>query len=182
VRNRWLVFVVLVSVAPLGCSQPSGRGFLEVKIKDHRDAIGDFTSVKIAIQSIRLSPKVGLKFWQMGWSDLNPDVERVDLTQHVGQSAATIYKGGIAAGSFEAFDLKLRGIDSVRKNSDPLLISNKLTPVALSFTVKPGEVVTIILDLTVMDMSDHPPQAYELQWAGYEVYSNGKLIDKIPPV
>jgi hypothetical protein len=48
--------------------------------------------------------------------------------------------------------------------------------------VKPGEVVTIILDLTVMDMSDHPPQAYELQWAGYEVYSNGKLIDKIPPV
>lgn len=152
-----------------------------MKIKDHRDAIGDFTSVQIAIQSIRLSPKVGLKFWQMDWSDLNPYVERVDLTQHVGQSAATIYKGGIAAGSFEAFDLKLRGIDSVLKDSAPVSISNKLTPVALPFTVNPGEVITIILDLSVMDMSDHPPQAYELQWVGYEVYSNGKLINKIPP-
>jgi hypothetical protein len=181
VRNYWLVLVALASLGAPGCGQPNGRGFLEVKIKDHRDAIGDFTSVKIAIQSIRLSPKVGVKFWQLGWSDLNPDVERIDLTQHVGQSAATIYKGDIATASFEALDLKLRGIDSVLKDSAPVSISNKLTPVALSFTVNPGDVVTIVLDLTVMDMSDHRPQAYELQWAGYEVYSNGKLIDKIPP-
>lgn len=39
----------------------------------------------------------------------------------------------------------------------------------------------IVLDLMVLDMSDHPPQGYELGLNGYEVYSNGKLVDKIPP-
>ena len=178
----WLFLGVLLSLAPSGCNQQTGLGFLEVQIKDHREAIGDFTSVKIIVDSIRLSPKVGFRFWQLGWKDLNPGVERVDLTQYTGHSAATIFKGKVDAGSFEALDLKLRGIESVlKKNSAPVVISNKLSPFALSFTLKTDEVIRIILDLSVMDMSDHPPQAYELQLVGYEVYRNGKLIDKIPP-
>ncbi len=53
--------------------------------------------------------------------------------------------------------------------------------VALSFSVNPGEVTKIILDLAVTDMSDHPPRAYELQLVGYAVYANGKMITRIPP-
>ena len=39
----------------------------------------------------------------------------------------------------------------------------------------------VVIDLSLMDMSDHPPATYELQLAGYEIYNNGKLVDKIPP-
>jgi hypothetical protein len=93
-----------------------------------------------------------------------------------------LFKGDVDAGSFEGFDLKLRGVDGVlKKDSVPAPITNRLTPVALSFSVNPREVTTIILDLAVMDMSDHPPQAYELQIVGFEVYNNGKLTNKIPP-
>jgi hypothetical protein len=53
--------------------------------------------------------------------------------------------------------------------------------VALSYRINPGELTLVIIDLSVMDMSDHPPATYELQLAGYEVYRNGKLVDKIPP-
>jgi hypothetical protein len=181
--TAWRVlFVALFCVVPLGCSRQRGNGTLEVQIKDHREAIGDFSNVNIAVESIRLSPKVGLKFWQLGWISLKPAVDYVDLTQFVGQSAATIFKVDMDSRPFEALDLKLRAVEGVlKKDSAPVSISNKLIPVALPFSINPGEVTKIILDLSVMDMSDHPPQAYELQLGGYEVYRNGKLVDKVPP-
>jgi Domain of unknown function (DUF4382) len=178
----WTLFVALFCIGPLGCSQQSGKGTLEVQIKDHREAIADFSSATITVESIRLSPKVGFRFWQMGWIELHPAVDHVDLTQFVGRTAATIFKAEIDSGFYEALDLKLTGVDGVlKKNSSPVSISNKLVPVALSFPVNPGEVTRIIVDLSVMDMSDHPPETYELQLVGYEVYSNGKLINKVPP-
>jgi hypothetical protein len=50
-----------------------------------------------------------------------------------------------------------------------------------SFTVQAGGATVIVLDLMVLDISDHPQQGYELGLNGYEVYSNGKLVDRIPP-
>jgi hypothetical protein len=180
--TRWVLFVTLFCVAPLGCSRQRGKGTLEVQIKDHREAIGDFSRVNIVVESIRLSPKVGLKFWQVGWISLKPAVDHVDLTQFVGHSAATIFTADMNSGSFEALDLKLHSLEGVlKRDSAPVPINNKLIPVALPFSVNPGEVTKIILDLAVMDMSDHPPKAYELQLVGYEVYSNGKILTRIPP-
>lgn len=37
-----------------GCSEPSGRGLLEIRVKDHREAIGDFSKAKIIVDSVRL--------------------------------------------------------------------------------------------------------------------------------
>jgi len=180
--TRWVLFVTFFCVALLGCLQPKGNGTLEIQIKDHREAIGDFSSVNIAVDSIRLSPKVGLKFWQLGWITLKPAADHVDLTQFVGRSAATIFKADMNSRSFEALDIKLHTVEGVlKKNSAPGRIDNKLMPVALPFSVRPGEATKIILDLSVMDLSDHPPRAYELQLVGYEVYGNGKLITRIPP-
>ncbi len=182
VRHSYVVIVALFSIVMSGCGQPSGQGVIEVKIKDHREAIGDFASVSVNVQSLRLSPKVGLEFWQLGWLTLNPTVDRIDLTQYVGGPTATIFRGSMEARSFEALDLKVSSVNGVlKKDAVRVPISNKLTPIALPWVLNSGEVITIVLDLSVMDMSDHPPEAYELQLVGYEVYRNGKLIDKIPP-
>lgn len=179
---RWVLFFTLFCVALLGCSRHRGKGTLEVQITDHREAIGDFSSVNIVLESIRLRPKVGLQFWQRGWRTLKPAVDQVDLTRFVGHSAATIVKVDMDSRTFEALDLELRALHGVlKKDSTPVPISNKLIPVDLPFSVTSGEITKIILDLSVMDMSDHPPEGYELQLAGYEVYRNGKIITKIPP-
>jgi Domain of unknown function (DUF4382) len=178
----WVLLVTFFCITPLGCSRQGGKGVLEVRIKDHRDAIDDFSQARVIIESIRLSPKVGIKFWQLGWIKLNPSLDQVDLTKFVHNTAATIFKGELDAGSFEGFDLKVRDVQGMLKrdgNESP--IKNVLTPIALPFSVHPGEVTLIVLDLSVVDMSDHPPEAYELQLEGYEVFNNGKLVDKIPP-
>jgi hypothetical protein len=39
----------------------------------------------------------------------------------------------------------------------------------------------LVLDLVVTDFSDHPPRGYELGIKGYELFTNGKLIQKVPP-
>jgi hypothetical protein len=182
VRSSYVVIIAFVSIVMSGCSQPGGRGLIEVKIKDHRDAIGDFKSVIVNVQTIRLSPKVGLKFWQLGWIALNPTVQRIELTQYAGGSSATIFQGSMESRSFEALDLKIGRVDGVlKKEGGQVPINNKLTPITLPWVLNSGEVIMIVLDLSVVDMSDHPPEAYELQLVGYEVYRNGKLIDKIPP-
>jgi hypothetical protein len=178
----WNLFVVLFWFAITGCSGPSGKGILEIRIKDHADAIGYFSQAVISIESIRISPKVGFKFWRLGWLKLDLISNRLDLTQFVNNSGLTVFRGEVDTGSFEAVDLKIRDIRGILKGgSKEVAVENKVKPVALVFSVNPKELTAIVIDLTVMDMSDHPPATYELQLTGYEVYNNGKLVDKVPP-
>ena len=112
------------------------RGMLEIQIKDHRDAIGDFAKLNITID----------------------------------------------AGSFDDFQLNLRNIDGVlKKNQKNAPVKNTVGPVKLSFDVPAKGETILVIDLTVVDLSDHPPRGYELGIRGYELYTNGKLIGKVPP-
>jgi hypothetical protein len=156
-------------------------GTLEIRIKDHREAIGDFASLEITVDTIRISPKMGLKFWQMGWKELKPTLSKIDLTKYTRGQAATILRGEVTPGSFEALHLKLRAIEGRLKNKSEAAVKNSLRPIKLAFSVGEKNDSLIILDLMVVDMGDHPPSGYELHLKGYEVYSDGKLVEKIPP-
>lgn len=172
---------ILVFVGEVAMTQ-AFAGALEIRVKDHREAIGDFASLEITVDAIRISPKVGLKFWQMGWKELKPVLNKVDLTKYTGGQSATIFRGEVTPGAFEAIHLKLGGIEGVlKKGKGKTPVRNSLKPIKLAFSVGPKNDSLIILDLMVVDMSDHPPSGYELHLKGYEVYSDGKLIDKIPP-
>ena len=178
-RYLILSFVLFFLAA---CSGQSRKGILEVRIKDHANAIGYFAQANISIETIRISPQVGFRFWRLGWLKLDLTSDHLDLTKLVNNSGATVFKGDVDSGPFEAVDLKIRSVRGILKDgSREVAIDNKVKPVALSFSVNPGELTTIVIDLSLMDMSDHPPATYELQLAGYEVYNNGKLVDKIPP-
>jgi hypothetical protein len=41
--------------------------------------------------------------------------------------------------------------------------------------------VVVILDLEVLDLSDHPGRGYDLRVRGYELFANGELLEKVPP-
>jgi len=155
---------------------------LEIQVKDHRDAIGDFSGLKITIEKLLISPQPGLKFWRAGWYELQPNPNIIDLTQYVGKKTARIFRGPIDAGSFDAFHLKVKLVEGLRKQSKgSVSVKNRVGPVRLSFDVTPNGETVLIIDLVVSDFSDHPPRGYELGIKGYELFTNGKLIGKIPP-
>jgi hypothetical protein len=175
---------VLVTYLPdaTGNAAQGSQGVLEVRVKDHREAISDFSKLMLTIDKIALSPKAGLKFWQARWQEVAPATTSVDLTQHIGSKSARLFRGTVEPRAFEAIHLKLKGVEGSLKNSQTnVQIKNLIGPVKLNFAIKPQVETLIVLDLVVMDMSDHPPRAYELSFRGYELYTNGKLVDKIPP-
>lgn len=176
-----LILFFLACLVPVAArAQP--QGLLEIQIKDHRDAIGDFAKLDIVIDKILVSPKVGVRIWRTGWQELVPSQSRVDLTKHVGKPSARVFRSRVEAGSFDAFHLKLKHVEGVlRKNKKTAPVKDTLAPVKLAFEVPPKGETTLVIDLTVVDLSDHPPRGYELGIKGYELYTDGKLIAKVPP-
>lgn len=181
--NRALALLVVFGIsAGAFYSDPALAGTLEVRLRDHREAIRDFSKLEIVVDALRISPKSGLKFWQLGWKDLKSSLEKIDLTQYTGKRSATIFRGEVTPGSFEGVDLKLKRIEgTLQKTGSKVPVKNLVGPIQVTFSIHPKEVTLIVLDLAVMDMSDHPPGSYELHIRGYELYSNGKLVDKVPP-
>jgi hypothetical protein len=158
------------------------KGRLEIRVKDHREAIGDFSRLTLKLGKIALSPKPGLAFWRTGWTELTPSLQTIDLTKYTGSESVAVFSGMIDSGAFDAIHLKLDGIEAIiKKNRRQAPVKNLVTPIKLSFSVEPRGKTVIVLDLVVFDMSDHPPQGYELSVKGYELLANGKLLDKVPP-
>jgi hypothetical protein len=187
--GSWRLFVAITRLSFILCvpafsllAAEQDHGVLEVQIKDHRDAIGDFARLNITIDKILLSPKPGLKFWQTGWKELKPGTQTIDLTQYVGKNTARVFRASIAPGSFDAFHVKLKGIDGIlKKKSVKVPVKDTVGPVQLPFQVPAKGETLLIVDLVVTDLSDHPPRGYELGIKGYELYTNGKLMGKVPP-
>ncbi len=177
-----VALLLLAGVPHQGEAAEREQGILEVQIKDHRDAIGDFDKLIITIDKISVSPKPGLKIWQTGWKDLPVTSEPVDLTKYVGKKTAQVFRAPMDAGAFDAFHLKIKNTAGVLKKAPPKApIKNTIGPFKLDYEVRRNTETLLILDLVVSDMSDHPPRGYELSLKGYELFMNGKLIEKIPP-
>ncbi|MGH7826232.1 MAG: DUF4382 domain-containing protein [Candidatus Binatia bacterium] len=178
-----LQFILAVFLATIpGNAAQKTQGVLEIRVKDHREAIGDFSKLMLTVDKVAVSPKPGLMFWRAGWQDLVPAVDSVDLTHYIGGKSARVFRAGLDPEAFDAIHLKLKSVDGILKKSHTKVpIKNMVGPVKLAFEVRPQSETLIVLDLVVLDMSDHPPRAYELAIRGYELYTNGKLVDKIPP-
>jgi uncharacterized protein DUF4382 len=177
-----LLLIALCLLPGSTIANENNTGIFEVRIKDHREAIDDFAKLTIAVDKIQISPKAGLRFWQTGWKEFATSTNTIDLTRHVGNKTALIFRREIQAGSFDAFDLKITNIAGVLKKTrraEP--VKNTVGPIKLAFEVPAKGETVLVLDLVVTDFSDHPPQGYELGMKGYELYINKKLVEKIPP-
>src|SRR2546430_17430416 len=95
---------------------------------------------------------------------------------------AGFFGGKINQESFAPFHLKTKTIPHLlKKTRRSTPVKNTIGPVKLSFQVPAKGETVLVLDLVVTDFSDHPPRGYELSIRGYELYSNGTLIQKVPP-
>ena len=179
-----LAFVILFGITAAGlwaCQWRGDRGTLEVRLKDHREAIGDFARLEVSVETLRLSAEASPKSSQPGWKDLRPSVQKIDLTKYTGEHSAVIFQGELESSRFEVVHLKLGKVEgTLKKSQDQALITNRIGPIRLAFSVQQNGSTQIVLDLVVLDVRDHPSGSYELHIKGYELYTNGKLIDKIP--
>ncbi len=174
------IFLCLI-FGEAGLAPGDEQGMLEIRVKDHREAIGDFSKLIVTLDAVLISPRPGLKFWQTQWTSLTPSVPTLDLTQYVEKSSASVLRRAVPSGSFDGIHLKIGTITATLKNRRSAIVQNKVGPIKLNFETRAHGDTVIVLDLAVLDMSDHPPRGYELNLEGYELYSNGKLIEKIPP-
>jgi hypothetical protein len=182
IHSRILLLILIFCLAVRAAGAAEIQGTFEVRIKDHREAISDFSQLTLTIDEILVSPKPGLKFWQSGWKGLAAASESIDLTKYVGKNSALIFRGSLNTGSFDAIHLKLKEIIGfLKKSPRSATIKNTVGPIKLPFEIRAQSETMIVLDLVVLDMSDHPPRGYELGVRGYELYTNGKLVDKVPP-
>jgi hypothetical protein len=180
-----LALVLLFGTAAAGlwtCQLRGDSGTLEVRLRDHREAIGDIARLEINVETLRLNPRAKLKSSLPGWKELRPSVQKIDLTKFTGKHSVLIFKGELESSRFEAIHLKLSNVEgTLKKSQGQALITNRIGPIRLAFSVREKESTQIVLDLVVLDMRDHPSGSYELHTKGYELYSDGKLIEKIPP-
>ena len=183
----FFTFILAAGLALFGCgaSSDSGdasTGTLEIHVTDHREAIGDFARLDVEIDTVRLHPKRLLSLRQKDWLDLQPSVASVDLTQYTDRRTLAIWSGELSAGRFEAVHLKLKGAGGeLKESAEATPVADEAGPVRLPFEVKTGETTRIVVDLVVLDMSDHPNRGYEVHVRGYELYYNDTLADKVPP-
>jgi len=182
IHSGVLLLTLVFCLASRATGAAESQGTFEVRIKDHREAIGDFSQLNLTVDEILISPKPGFKFWQSGWKDLVAAPESIDLTKYIGKNSALIFRGSLNAGAFDAIHLRLKEIIGLLKKSQrSATIKNTVGPIKLPFEIRVQSETMIVLDLVVLDMSDHPPRGYELGVRGYELYTNGKLVDKVPP-
>ena len=175
----WVGRGVELAVFSQGIPSPS-QGALEVRLKDHREAIGDFLKLEIDVDTVGIHPKGAGR--NQGWVTLKPGRDKVDLTKYTDGKSAFMFEGRVDTGSYEAIDLKIKGLKSVLKETRRQVpVTNHVGPIRLSFSVQQKEKTLIVLDLVVMDRSDHPGRGYQLHIKGYELYTNETLVEKIPP-
>jgi hypothetical protein len=177
-----IVGLALIACVAVPVPAADSQGILEVRVKDHREAIGDFSKLVLAFDAVSISANAGYNFWRSGWKDLTPALASLDLTRYTGPRSATIFRGPVSAGSYDAIHLKIRTVEStLKKTGGQAQLKNSVGPVKLAFATRSAGETVIVIDLVVLDLSDHPPQAYQLAVRGYELYMDGKLKDKIPP-
>lgn len=180
---------IALSLALAGCDAPSDStdgdsptGTLEIHLTDHREAIGDFARLDVEIDTVRLHPKRLLSLRQSDWLDLQPAVASVDLTQVTDERTIAIWRGALPAGRFEALHLRLkRAGGELEESAETVPVADEARPIRLPFDIRANDVTRVVVDLVVLDMSDHPKRGYEVHVRGYELYYNDTLAEKVPP-
>ncbi len=181
-------FSIALSLALVGCGAASdsndagSTGTLEIHLTDHREAIGDFARLDVEIDTVRLHAKRLLSLRKSDWLDLQPIVASVDLTQVTEKRTIAIWRGELPTARFEAVHLKLKGAGGeLQESAETVPVADEARPIRLPFDIRPNDVTRVVVDLVVLDMSDHPNRGYEVHVRGYELYYNDALADKVPP-
>jgi hypothetical protein len=138
----------------------SDRGQLEVRVKDHREAIADFRRLEFDISQIGIQG--ALRPQASAWLLFAPSKRNVDLTQLVGGKYAVLLTEDAPAARYRWIRFDLEGVQGVLKNGRRPRMKVFDDPVAYPFRIVSGKRTVLTIDLIVVDVSEHPGKDYEL--------------------
>jgi hypothetical protein len=163
-KRVWLrlAWIVLATFMVIGCGASElETASLEVRVYDHREAISDFDELWLTISAVAIHPADQPR--TSGWLELEPDLSKLDLTRYTEGEQAVILQTAVETGLYNAVRLSVDRATGSLKNGNQAEVEVKLDPVALDFWIRQNHPAIVGLDLVVLDLSDHPDQAYELQ-------------------
>ncbi|MBI1881828.1 MAG: DUF4382 domain-containing protein [Chloroflexi bacterium] len=153
--------VLIAGWLGIGCAASAPNpGHLEVRIKDHREAIGDFSELWLTFSAVGIHPTGQPR--SEGWIEFEPSLQRLDLTQYVEGREAVIAQTTVEPGIYNAVRLHVDQVSATLSNGQPAEVKVNFEAVALDFQVQEGQTTVLGLDLVVSDLTDHPGLSYEL--------------------
>lgn len=160
----WGAAAVLLLGGTVACSaetkHTSDHGQLEVRVKDHREAIGDFRRLHLDISKIGIQS--GLRPQASAWLLFTPARRRVDLTQLLEERYAVLLTEDVPAAQYRWIMLDIDIAEGDLKDGRRSSIEAFDDPVAFPFRIASEKKTLLTVDLIVVDVSDHPGKEYEL--------------------
>jgi hypothetical protein len=147
------------SLVSLGActARQSATGTLVVAISDHEEAIDRFESLPLSLESLEVHVAGGQ------WLPLELSERRVDLTHVLGGKSQQVASQSVPAGRFDALRLDGQAADSVLKEGGSASLTLSQKEAATSFAVEANGTTSIVVDLVVLDVSEHAgPGAYQI--------------------
>ncbi len=159
---RSLAAVLATLLVMVACQPSAGAttGTLEVRISDHRVAIGDFESLNITLTSIAVHP-----FGQArteGWLSFTPQTAVLDLVQYLNDREATVLTTALPAREYDAVRLVVAGGEGQLKIGGTAFVEGFSQAAALRFMARAGQTTTLLLDVLVESTDDHPGGGYAM--------------------
>jgi hypothetical protein len=160
----WRLAAILLFVGAAACStetqHASDHGQLEVRVKDHREAIADFRRLEFDISQIGIQG--GLRPQASAWLLFAPSKRNIDLTQLVGGKYAVLLTEDAPAARYRWVRFDLEGVQGVLKNGRRPHMKVFDDPVAYPFRIVSGKRTILTIDFIVVNVTDHPGKGYEL--------------------
>ncbi len=154
-------FLLIFSLLLVSCSSAADSPTrIEVRITDHREAIGDFDHLDITIDRIGVHPASAAR--TDGWMDFEPDTAVVDLTQVLDGRAATVLEANLPAGEYDAVRLHVTSGAGDLKVGEAVTVPGFEQAVRVPFAIRSNAVIGIVIDLVVESEDDHPGGGYEI--------------------
>ncbi len=136
-------------------------GTVEVRLTDHREAIEDFSVLKVRALRVRLHREWVSK--DQAWITLPGQSRTVDLRRVTGGRSMTLLQGQALTGDYDGVDLKVEVLNARLHRGGQPKVALEMTPVAVQFQVQEGKKAVLTLDLIVLDLSDHPSKGYVIR-------------------
>lgn len=169
-----MVALMLIGALLLACSPTrpaAAQSTLEVRIKDHREAIEDFRALHVTIPGLAIHHAGAAR--DRGWLELQPIESRIDLTRYVGDRYFVLTQQPVPAGRYDGIRLTIERAEGVLKTGERVEVTVSLSPVALIFTARAEQPTVLLLDLVVVALSDEPGGGYELHIKEATVVNSG---------
>jgi hypothetical protein len=134
-------------------------GTVVVLVTDHRDAIDDFETAVVTIESIELHRRGAAR--DVGWTTVEGVAGAVDLTEYTA-SVYTLGQGSVPAGRYDAVRLQTGPIRGTLAVAAGAAVDVPFAPeaIALDLRVAAAATTELLIDITVNDVRDHPGEGY----------------------